>query len=79
MPCSKMALTPFKGPEPAARLANSPMSQDPTRLQMVAQVQRLSGAQASFNFIQALFLKAGRSLLMLACSICRGFSQRQGV
>lgn len=58
---------PFKGPEPAAQLANSPMSQDPTRLQMVAQVQHLSRAQASFYCIHAFLLLflAGSSVLKL--------------
>lgn len=62
---------PSKAPEPAARLANSPMSQEPTRLQMVAQAQRLSGAQASFNVIQpsvCLFVCLFRQRQDAACS-----------
>lgn len=63
---------PFKGPEPAAQLANSPMSQDPTCLQMVAQVQHLSRAQASFYCIHAFLLLflAGSSVLKLTHNLC---------
>lgn len=37
---------PFKGPEPAARLANSPMPRHLARLQMAARVVHLSRVQA---------------------------------
>lgn len=46
MPCSKMALTPSKAPEPAARQANSSMPQQPVRLQMVPWVVHSSRVQA---------------------------------
>lgn len=45
---------PFKGPEPAAHLANSPMPQHPARLQMVAWVVHLSRVQAFFLFLPAI-------------------------
>lgn len=48
------------------------MSQDPTRLQMVAQVQHLSREQASFYCIRAFLLLflAGSSVLKLTHNLC---------
>lgn len=69
MPRSKMALTPSKDPEPAARLANSLMPQHPARLQMVARVVGAEFSRAegltSQPGIHTLSQKAGQTILAL--------------